>query len=75
MNTEAYFDPNKKYCKGGTTPKYTLFPFHTAKDTHKMNRGNDNTWVHSYFYLRQLPWEPLILPSKSDALGPFPPFL
>lgn len=31
--------------------------------------------VYSCFHLRQLPWEPLIPPSKPDALGPFPPFL
>lgn len=75
MNTEAYFDPNKKYYKGGTTPKYTLYPFHTANDTHKINRGNDKTWVHLYFHLRQLPWEPFIPSGKSNASGPFPLFL
>lgn len=31
--------------------------------------------VYSCFHLRQLPWEPLIPPSKPDALGSFPPFL
>lgn len=42
MNTEAYFDPNKKYCKWGTVPKYTLYPFHTAMTPVK-ETGNDNT--------------------------------